>query len=128
DGRASMVILDDSGGAGITWPWAWYLRHQGIGYLSAEQIQTSGVDPRAIVIRTRGERAAPQALVERSNDVVVYRHRWWFPEEGYRSMTWERLRGGVLDVSLVREWAAFAWDRGDRDRIASLDGEVYFPR
>jgi uncharacterized protein (TIGR03663 family) len=128
DGRASMVILDDSAGAGITWPWAWYLRHQGIGYLSAEQIQTSGVDPRAIVIRTRGERPTPQALLDRSSDVVVYRHRWWFPEEGYRAMTWERLSSGVLDGSLLREWAAFAWNRGDRDRIASLDGEIYFPR
>lgn len=127
EGRATSIVLDDSEAAGITWPWAWYLRQEGMSYLTAEQV-AQGVDPKAIVIRTRGERAAPQSLVERSSDIVVYRHRWWFPEEGYRETTLAGLAEGLADGSLLREWAAFLWDRGDPARIASLDGEVYFPR
>ena len=127
EGRASSVVLDDSDGTGITWPWAWYLRHEGITYLGADQVQ-QGVDPRAIVIRARGDRPAPRSLIDRSSDVVVYRHRWWFPEEGYRGVTWTDLREGVLDGSMLRTWAAFAWNRGDPAAIASLDGEIYFPR
>ncbi|MGE3857655.1 MAG: flippase activity-associated protein Agl23 [Dehalococcoidia bacterium] len=127
EGRAGSIVLDDSEAAGITWPWAWYLRHEGLTYTTADQVLADG-NTRAIVIRTRGERAAPQALVERSSDVVVYRHRWWYPEEGYRGTTWAELGAGLRDGSLLREWAAFVWDRGDRDQIASLDGEVFFPR
>ena len=127
EGRAGSVVLDDSEAAGITWPWAWYLRREGIGYLTADQVQ-QGVDPRAIVIRTRGDRPAPQSLLDRSSDVVVYRHRWWYPEEGYRATTWANFRADLLDGSLPRTWAAFLWNRGDPAQIASLDGEIYFPR
>ena len=127
EGRASSIVLDDSEGAGITWPWAWYLRHEGILYTTSEAIQRGEFDQRAIVIRVRGERSAPPALVSRPGDVTVYRHRWWFPEETYREITWNRLTSGILDGSLLREWAQFIWYRGEPALIASLDSEVYFP-
>ena len=128
DGRAQTVALDDSGGAGITWPWAWYLRPEGIVYVNSDQIERGEFNARAIVIRLRGDRAAPQSLVGRPGNIVVYRHRWWFPEEGYRGTTWAGLRDGLWDGSLLREWARFVWDRGDASQAASLDGEVYFPQ
>ncbi len=127
EGRASSIVLDDSEGAGITWPWAWYLRHEGIVYTTSDAIQRGEFDPRAIVIRMRSERAAPPSLIDRAGDITVYRHRWWFPEETYREITWDRLTSGILDGSLLREWAQFVWYRGDPALIASLDGEVYFP-
>ena len=127
DGRARTVVLDDSGGYGITWPWAWYLRHEGIVYASAGEIEGGAFDPRAIVIRT-GDVPAPPALAQRSGHVTTYRHRWWFPEDSYKGTTWRGLLGGLADGSLPTQWARFAWNRGDPAQIASLDGEVHFPQ
>jgi len=127
DGRAQSIVLDDSEGTGITWPWAWYLRHEGIVYLDATQIAAGQFDPGAIVIRTRGGTPPPQSLVNRAGDIVVYHHRWWFAEEGYRAFSWNDLWTGLLDGSLPKYWAQFAWSRGDPSVVASLDGEVYFP-
>ncbi|MFA7248428.1 MAG: flippase activity-associated protein Agl23 [Dehalococcoidia bacterium] len=123
EGRASSVILDDSEGTGITWPWAWYLRHEGITYFGADEVARD-LDPRAIVIRVRGSTPAAAALVQRPGHVEVYRHRWWFPEEGYRATSWATL----LHPATYAAWARFAWDRGDPAEIGSLDGEVYFPQ
>ena len=128
EGRASSIVLDDSEGAGITWPWAWYLRHEGILYVGGDRIERGEFDPQAIVIRMRGPIAAPASLVRRPGNVVVYRHRWWFPEEGYRATSWASRRDGLRDGSLLGEWARFVWLRGDPAQIASLDGEVYFPQ
>ncbi len=134
-GDATSILLDDTGDSGacgaeacgITWPWAWYLRHEGLGYAAPGQVAKGDVDPRAIVIRPRGTNPPPPVLQQRSNDVVVYRHRWWFPEEGYRDFTWADLGRGLVTGRLLSEWARFAWDRGDPGLISSLDGEVYFP-
>ncbi len=136
DGRAKFVFLDDTPDAdacgadscGTTWPWAWYLRHEGIVYAVAGQIERGEIDSRAIVIRPRGAKPAPAALESRSGDIVAYRHRWWFPEEGYRSITLGGLVRGVANGSLLVDWARFAWDRGNPDQIDSLDGVVYFPK
>ena len=127
DGRANSIVLDDSAGAGITWPWAWYLRHDGVLYMDSARIARGEFDPKAIVIRTRDGTPASPTLMSRSGDIVVYRHRWWFPEEGYRSFTWTKLGNGLLDGSLPKYWAQFMWSRGDAASIASLDGEIYFP-
>ena len=132
DGRASTIVLDDTQdtgacgeeSCGITWPWAWYLRHSGIVYAVAGQVDRAEVDPRAIVIRPRGIVPASPALANRSSDVVVYRHRWWYPEENYRETTWKQLLTGAL----ISDWARFVWDRGDLEQVSSLDGEIYFPK
>ncbi|MEI6137038.1 MAG: hypothetical protein WCQ48_06445 [Chloroflexota bacterium] len=130
DGRAKFVFLDDTPDAdacgadscGTTWPWAWYLRHEGIVYAVAGQIERGEIDSRAIVIRPRGAKPAPAALESRSGDIVAYRHRWWFPEEGYRSITLGGLVGGVAigrGVGLPQApGSAGEIGRGERRRAA----------
>ena len=104
------------------------LRREGILYVNGDQIARDEFDQRAVVIRLRGDVAPPLTLTSRAGDVVVYRHRWWFPEAGYRATTWANFWADLGDGSLLKTWALFLWNRGNPAQIASLDGEIYFPR
>ena len=56
-----------------------------------------------------------------------YRHRWWFPESGYRQTSPSFLLSGIADGSLPADWWAFLLNRVDVSTLGSLDGEVLFP-
>ena len=118
------IVVEETDG--LSWPWAWYLRGvPGVSYSAAAQLATHAT-PDTLVIALPETLAGEPGIAE-GRAVVPYRHRWWFPEEGYRSFTWTKLGNGLLDGSLPKYWAQFMWSRGDAASIASLDGEIYFP-
>jgi uncharacterized protein (TIGR03663 family) len=124
--RAGSVIVDTT--ASLSWPWAWYLREVPAGYLPGEGIRRGEIAEDAILIVAQYTLDRHHRLRQRYEEAVPYRHRWWFPEEGYRRMTWGRFTGGLRDGSLPGAWLAFMTGRIDRQSIGSLDGEVLFPR
>ena len=126
-GEAQRVLVDDAN-LGLTWPWAWYARHLPLGYAGPGDVVEGRFADGSIVITLAGTVPAGSPVFQRMRDPVVYHHRWWFPEEGYRATTpaslWEGLRSG----SLPRRWLRFVIAHIDRSAVASLDGAVLYPR
>ena len=126
-----QVVVDES--EALPWPWAWYLRDVPfVGYLPASSFAT--VVPGSLVIALRSTTAAYPALREVRPDARTYRHRWWFPEEGYKAYdtgsklgTLRKVWAGVRSGELPADWAEFARDRVDASTLGSLDGDVLFP-
>jgi uncharacterized protein (TIGR03663 family) len=115
------VIVDD--GEGASWPWAWYLRDlPSVSHLPAATA-ASQANEHTLVLALRSSLANQPALNQRAPAGRPYRHRWWFPEEGYKQVSVEHvLSGGVL-----RSWVRFMADRVKVDRLGSLDGAALFP-
>jgi hypothetical protein len=126
-----QVVVDES--EALPWPWAWYLRDVPfVGYLPASSFAT--VAPGSLVIALRSTTAAYPALREVRPDARTYRHRWWFPEEGYKAYdtgsklgTLRKVWAGVWSGELPADWAEFARGRIDASTLGSLDGDVLFP-
>ena len=125
-GEPPRVIVDRT--ASLTWPWAWYLRDlPGVSYESAEFIHEE-LPEGAVLISTSSTVGADSPLRAQFERSVPYRHRWWFPEGGYRAATFGSVFGDLLDGSLLRDWANFVSDdRIDADSLGTLEGEVFFP-
>ncbi|MEX2446627.1 MAG: hypothetical protein WD734_04740, partial [Dehalococcoidia bacterium] len=121
-GRADRVLIDDTEGAGITWPWAWYLRDLPVSYATPGELDEAIPDD-AVVITLRD-------LTGRAEDAEVapYRHRWWFPEEVYRNASWGSLWEGARTGHLFNVWAHFAVNHVPVSAVSSLDGQVLLPR
>ncbi len=124
DGR--LTILVDSS-EGMAWPWAWYLRHlPGVNYADPAYIQANA-SPSTVVLALPSTLASVPALKEQVAEVKPYHHRWWFPEEGYRSTTWSNFFTRLLNGRLVEQWYEFTNDRIPTDSLGSLDGEALLP-
>jgi predicted membrane-bound mannosyltransferase len=123
--RPSMVVIDTT--ASLTWPRARYLRELPVSYLTAEEIRERDSADRAILIVAQFTLGADHALRREYGEAVPYRHRWWFPEDGYRAASFRHLLDGLREGWLVEDWLAFLAERIDREAIGSLDGEVLFP-
>jgi hypothetical protein len=117
-GRATGVIIDKH--ANLTWPWAWYLRHEDVNYLDRADIHVGDVGGR-IVIGEPGllSNPAPPGWTR-----VTYTHYEWPHEAGYRATTWQSLGKGLLDGSLLEDWAEFLVER---DPLQYRNGQVLFP-
>ncbi len=124
-GHATRVVIET--GQSLTWPWAWYVRELPVLYVSAGDLDRETLNPDDIVITNA--HAMPNGASVRSDyeSPVPFVHRWWFPEAGYRSITWGGLRQGVLNLSLVDAWAEFVIHRGQESDIGALRGEVFVP-
>ncbi|MBM4416531.1 MAG: TIGR03663 family protein, partial [Chloroflexi bacterium] len=126
-----QVFVDES--EALPWPWAWYLRDVSfVGYLPASDFATVGAQ--ALVITARSTTQAHPELRELRPDQRAYRHRWWFPEEGYKAYdsrsklaTLRKLWTDVWSGKLPAGWAEFARERVDASMLGSLDGDVLFP-
>ncbi|MQC28035.1 MAG: TIGR03663 family protein [Chloroflexi bacterium] len=123
---ATEVVVDTT--ASLSWPWAWYLRGRTVRYLDAEAIRSEPPSGRAIVIVAGDTLSASDPMRARFAPAIPYRHRWWFPEQGYKSARFGSVARGIADGSLPRAWWHFVLHRIDRSAIGSLDGEVLFPR
>ncbi len=121
------VIVDNT----YTWPWAWYLRDYSITYDSFDDEFEPPPDAVLLVARENESKVAP--FLDRYQEPVPYRLRWWFPE-GYRSIGRDNLWLAVRDFgeSLARGGTWETWWRFFRDRETpadpgSVDSSAYFP-
>lgn len=112
----------------LTWPWAWYLRDLKVSYVSPEVLRTEHISEDAIVVAKLHTISESDPLRLNHQDGIHYRHRWWFPEQGYRQVTPAYFLSRIADGSLVRDWWSFFVTRIDESTLGSLDGEVLFPK
>lgn len=125
DGRASAVLVDQT--LSLSWPWAWYLRDLPARYAPAETFQAGDFEEGTILVVLRGSLPADHPRRVEYAEQRLYHHRWWFPEETYRSITWRSFGERMFDGSLPRRWIEFALHRIDEREIGALHGEVLFP-
>ena len=125
-GREGLVVTVDTT-TSFSWPWAWYLRDfPRASYAAAGGLAAQAADG-GVVIAARSTLTAHPELRDRFPVQRPYRHRWWFPEQGYKETSfgalWDRLRGG----SLLRDWLDFYAGGVAEATLGSIDGEVLFP-
>ena len=113
--------------ASLTWPWAWYLRHLEVNYVPQETFREGDLEEGAILVTALNTITPTDPLRFDYQEPVRYRHRWWFPESGYRQTSPQYLASGIADGSLIVDWWSFFVERVDESTLGSLDGEVLFP-
>ena len=126
-GRDQLRITVDTT-ASFSWPWAWYLRGFPLAEFAGPQTIADLTAAEGIVIVADSTLSANPQLSARFADVRPYRHRWWFPEDGYRRTTLGGVLRGLRDGSLVADWIEFYAGRVDEAAVGSIDGAVLFPR
>ena len=124
-GEQRPIYVDTS--SSLTWPWAWYLRHLEVSYSPEETFRDGSLPEGAILVVTLNAITPTDPLRFDYQDPIRYRHRWWFPESGYRQTSPSFLLSGIADGSLPADWWAFLLNRVDVSTLGSLDGEVLFP-
>ncbi len=125
-GRDQLLVTVDST-ASFAWPWAWYLRDfPRTRYLGPAAIAEDGGGD-GVLIAARSTLDAQPQLAERFPGERPYRHRWWFPEQRYKSITAGELLDGIRDRSLLADWAAIYIGGVDESTLGSIDGAVLFP-
>ena len=124
-GKDRVKIVVDSSES-MSWPWAWYLRDfTQTSYV--DRIEADSVAPDAILLVWDGTLRAQPALKERYAVAEKYRHRWWFPEEGYRSWTAANLAARTADGSLFADLWSFILNRENPAYLGTLEGVALFP-
>ncbi|MEZ4501142.1 MAG: TIGR03663 family protein [Dehalococcoidia bacterium] len=126
-GKANLPVWIETAQS-LSWPWAWYLRdYSQASYVPTESITEGEIPNGAVVIVTADTLRQHPDLRDRFIEATPYRHRWWFPEAGYRATTPRSLVEGVLDGSLVEDWVEFYAERVSAEGLGALRGEVLFP-
>ncbi len=125
-GKDQVKIVVDSSES-MSWPWAWYLRDfTQTSYV--DRIEAGSVAPDAVVLAWDGTLRAQPALRDRYAVAEEYRHRWWFPEEGYRSWTLGNLATRAADGSLFADLGSFILNRENPAYLGTLEGVALFPQ
>jgi uncharacterized protein (TIGR03663 family) len=131
-GRDLPVIVDTT----YTWPWAWYLRDYRVTYDDIGEGFSLPEDAVLLIARENEGRVEP--LLDRYQEPVPYRLRWWFPET-YRGIGRDNLWLAVRDfgASLARRHTWDTWWRFFRYRehpegldavySAAVWSTAYFP-
>jgi sugar lactone lactonase YvrE len=129
EGENLPIMIDTSDA--FTWPWAWYLRdYKNVTYIDLTTY------PRLDLPNLR----RPAVLVTLSNNAPVastwpgafgpaerFPHRWWFPEEAYRSTTGPRVWEWLRDPKMWSAWLDFYLHRTVPFEIGSIDAVAFFP-
>ncbi len=124
-GKDQVSIVVDASES-MSWPWAWYLRDfKNASYV--DRVDADTVPEGAILLLWDGTLRGMPALADRYATSEEYRHRWWFPEEGYRSWTPANLVQRLSDGSLPLDLAEFYWNGEDRAYLGTLEGVALFP-
>lgn len=72
-----------------TWPFAWYLRNMpNIGYPSSSELLHKPYANNPVIIVDASDQPALYPQLRGRYAGHIYRLRWWFPEDGYKSWTW----------------------------------------
>jgi len=112
----------------LPWPWAWYLRDYDVKYVTEDYLHLIDFSTYPILITNRA--SVPGNMFEALQYArhVQYRHRSWFDESSYRSITLNSLSKKISDGSLISDGIHFLLYQADESSIGSLYGEVYLPR
>ena len=119
------VTVDST--SSFSWPWAWYLRDYPSVFYADPEFIVANVPTDGILIAASSTLNANPGLRGQFDRGEDYRHRWWFPEAGYRAITPAALFSGIVDGSLLADWREFYVNRIDESAIGSIDGVVLFP-
>ena len=118
------IVIEETDG--LSWPWAWYLRGvPGVVYASRAAVPNS-VTPASMAILLPESMAAYPELVT-GRQVIPYHHRWWFPEEGYKSTTPSSLVQGLLSGRLLADWVEFERHHIAPETLGSFDARLLYP-
>lgn len=119
------IVVDDSDGA--SWPWAWYLRDLPGTTYTPENVLEQTWQPGAVLLVLPDNLVAAGALRSKAGPGEDYVHRWWFPEEGYRSTTGDSLLRDLVTGQLFVRWARFQWSRIPVEEIGRMDAIAVIP-
>ena len=126
-GRSELPVLVDTTDS-LSWPWAWYLRdYPQAAYRPSAALLDGDVPADGVVIVAGSTITQRPELRDGYARSVPYRHRWWFPEGGYRAATPGNLLTGLRDASLLVDWFNFYSDRVDVETLGALNAEVLLP-
>jgi uncharacterized protein (TIGR03663 family) len=124
-GKENLPIVVDASES-MSWPWAWYLRdYQRVSY--EDSVTAGALSEGAVLLLWRTTEASSGTIGAGYATAEPYVHRWWFNEDGYRSLTLGGVLEGILDGSTPRNVASFYWRGDERWRIGKLDGIAFFP-
>ncbi|MFN8638805.1 MAG: TIGR03663 family protein [Dehalococcoidia bacterium] len=124
-GRDRVTIVVDASES-MSWPWAWYLRdYKNATYV--DHIDTERIPGDAILLVWDGTLSALSEIRGRYPVAEEYTHRWWFPEEGYRSWTRASLGERIDEGTLLPDLAGFIWSGEQQKHLGTLDGLALFP-
>ena len=114
--------------AALPWPWAWYLRDYDVKYVTGDYFHLIDFSAHPILITNRA--SMPGSMFETLQYArrVQYRHRSWFDESGYKSITFNVLSKKISDGSLIFDGVHFLLYQADESSVGSLYGEAYLPR
>jgi uncharacterized protein (TIGR03663 family) len=131
-GRDLPITIDQT--EAFTWPWAWYLRnYKSVLYIDAGQYVNNpdlahNTRPGAVLVTLATNAAAANAWPGVYGAGERFPHRWWFPEDGYRTTTWPKFTEWIGDPAVWRNWSNFLLHRDTgRYRIGSIDAVAFFP-
>ena len=120
------VFVDTT--SALTWPWAWYLRGlPDVRYLPPDAIREGAAAEESAVLILERSSAQPGWPPRDGFEERPYRHRWWFPEHGYKGASFGSLLGALRSGDLLADWASFLADRTGEDALGALHGGVWFP-
>ncbi len=124
-GKDKVTIVVDASES-MSWPWAWYLRdYKNATYV--DHIDTERVPQDAILLVWDGTLSALSEIRGRYPTAEEYTHRWWFPEEGYRSWTRASLGERISEGTLLPDLVSFVWSGEQQQHLGRLEGVALFP-
>lgn len=121
------VAIDQT--SAFAWPWVWYLRDYNridfSPFNAVQAAQDSG--PFIQVVHSRNRDEADNALDEAYNPGGIIKHRWWFPEDTYRGLTFGKFFGSFIDREAWRNAMDYFLHReGVFNQVGSEDAHLYY--
>jgi predicted membrane-bound mannosyltransferase/DNA-binding beta-propeller fold protein YncE len=98
DKQLKIAYDDDS-----SWPFNWYLRDwPNAVYFGANPTREAMQDAPAVLV---GDKNLDKARPYLQRDYYEFRHRLiWWPDEGYRNTTWDKIKTGITDPAKRKEF------------------------
>ena len=121
------ITIDQT--SGFAWPWAWYLRDYTLVSYQTSVGGSLGLAPdtQVMVIHSDNLSQADELSSEGYTKGRRIRHRWWFPEHNYRSLTFEKFLKSFVDRDAWRGAMDYFLNReGVLASLGSEDSYVYF--
>ena len=129
-GDHSMMPITIDSRSGFSWPWAWYLRNfKRATFVSLEHDseQYDSTIP-VQVVHVQNQEIIEPKLGDKFGEGVLIKHRWWFPEDTYRSVTPRSFVGGLVDRGAWRSITNYLLYRKLNLPLGSEDAYVYFDK
>ena len=119
-GPELKVAYDDE----VSWPMTWYLRDYPNQSFYGAQPNRQALDAPVVIAGPKNWKKVETILGSRYHRFELI--RLWWPLEGYKNLTWERIRNAFADPAVrTALWDIF-WDR-DYSRYAELTGQTLNP-